>query len=88
MGLVRIGKVVRPVGLKGLLGVAGSAGSLGNLGRLALERPGVGEEPVLRRIVEARPQGKLWVVQVEGVDGRGAAEAWVGGVVAAPVGGV
>ena len=34
MGLVRIGKVVRALGLKGYLGVAGSEGALGALERI------------------------------------------------------
>ena len=77
MGLVRIGKVVRAVGLEGLLGVAGSEGALGRLGRLALGWPGEAA-PALRRLAGARPQGRLWVVRVEGVEDRAAAERWVG----------
>ena len=76
MGLVRIGKVVRAIGLQGLLGVAGSQGALGKLRRVALGRPG--EEPGLHRVVEARRQGRLWAVRVEGVPDRSAAEALVG----------
>ncbi len=76
VGLVRLGKVVRAVGLEGLLGIAGSTGSLGTLERIALRRGG--GEPGERRIIEARPQGKLWAVRVEGVADRTAAESWVG----------
>ncbi len=79
MGLVRIGKVVRAVGLEGLLGVAGSEGSLGSLQQVGLAREG--QDPALRRVRAARPQGKLWVVAVEGISDRTAAEAWVGAVV-------
>jgi 16S rRNA processing protein RimM len=76
LALVRIGKIVRAVGLEGRLGVAGTEGSLGTLERVALVRPG--EAPALRRVEEARPQGKLWVVRAEGISGRTAAEGWVG----------
>jgi 16S rRNA processing protein RimM len=76
VALVRIGKVVRAVGLEGRLGVAGSEGALGSLEQVALARPG--EAPVLRRVVEARPQGKVWAVRVEGISDRTAAEGWVG----------
>jgi 16S rRNA processing protein RimM len=74
--LVRLGKVVRAVGLKGHLGVAGTEGALAELGEVALRR-GEGE-PEVRRILEARPQGRLWAVKIEGVADRTAAEAWVG----------
>lgn len=76
MKLVRLGKVVRAVGLHGHLGVAGTEGALAELGAVALRR-GEGE-PEVRRILEARPQGRLWAVKVEGVADRTAAEAWVG----------
>ena len=76
MGLVRIGKVVRAIGLQGLLGVAGTDGALAELRRVALGRPG--QEPGLRRVVEARPQGRLWAVRIEDVSDRTAAEGWVG----------
>ena len=81
MGLVRIGKVVRAVGLEGRLGVAGPEGTLAGLRRVALGRPG--GEPEVRRVLEARRQGRLWVVKVEGVGDRTAAEAWVGAEVRA-----
>jgi 16S rRNA processing protein RimM len=74
--LVRLGKVVRAVGLHGHLGVAGTEGMLEKLGAVALRR-GEGE-PEVRRILEARPQGRLWAMKVEGVADRTAAEAWVG----------
>jgi 16S rRNA processing protein RimM len=76
VALVRIGKVVRAVGLKGYLGVAGSGESLEALSELVLLHEGLGPEP--RRILEARPQGKVWAVRVEGVADRSAAEAAVG----------
>jgi 16S rRNA processing protein RimM len=81
VALVRIGSVVRALGLKGHLGVAGSSGALGGLQRVAL-RP-AGAEPAAKRVVEARPQGRLWALRVEGVDGREAAERWVGSEVLA-----
>lgn len=76
MSLVRIGKVVRAIGLEGLLGVAGTEGALGALRRVALGRPG--QEPGFRQVVEARPQGRVWAVRIEGVSDRTAAEGWVG----------
>jgi 16S rRNA processing protein RimM len=81
LALVRIGKVVRAVGLKGHLGVAGSDGALGELERITLRRAEVEET---RRIEEARQQGRLWAVKVEGISDRGAAEAVVGAEVLAP----
>jgi 16S rRNA processing protein RimM len=81
MGLVRIGKVVRAIGLKGYLGVAGTEGALGGLAELVLQ---VGAAaPESRRIEEARPQGRLWAVKVEGVSDRTAAERLVGAEVLA-----
>ena len=76
MALVRIGKVVRAIGLQGFLGVAGSDGALAALQRVALGRPG--QEPGFQRVLEARPQGRLWAVRIEGVSDRAAAEGWVG----------
>jgi 16S rRNA processing protein RimM len=81
VALVRIGKVVRAVGLKGHLGVGGSEGALGELDRIALRR-GDGE-PETMTIEEARPQGRIWAVKLEGVSDRTAAEALVGSEVLA-----
>jgi 16S rRNA processing protein RimM len=78
---VGLGKVVRALGLKGHLGVAGTEGALGVLERVWLQLPG--REPTEARIVEARPQGRLWALRVEGVGDRGGAEAWVGAEVLA-----
>jgi 16S rRNA processing protein RimM len=81
VALVRLGKVVRAVGLKGHLGVAGSEGALAGIEVVALQR---GEAPPeRRRVLEARPQGRLWAVKVEGVADRTAAERWVGAAVLA-----
>jgi 16S rRNA processing protein RimM len=80
--LLRVGKVVRAVGLKGHLGVAGSEDALATLTRVALRRGGE-EEPGFRRILEARPQGKVWAVLLEGVADRSAAEQQVGAEVLA-----
>ncbi len=76
MALVLLGKVVRAVGLKGHLGVAGTDGALAGLERIALGRHG--QEPEFRRILEARPQGRIWAVRIEGVADRTAAERLVG----------
>jgi 16S rRNA processing protein RimM len=78
---IRLGKVVRAIGLRGYLGVAGTDGALGGLQRAWLEKPGGG--PVEVKILEARPQGRVWAVQVEGVVDRTAAEGWVGAEVLA-----
>jgi 16S rRNA processing protein RimM len=82
LGLVRIGKVVRALGLKGFLGVAGSEGALAELEGVTLRLPGA--EAVRWRIEEARPQGRLWAVKVDGVSDRTAAEGLVGAEVLAP----
>jgi 16S rRNA processing protein RimM len=78
---VRIGKVVRALGLRGLLGVAGTEGALERLARVWLELPG--REPVEIRIAEARPQGRLWAIRIDGIDDRTRAEAWIGAEVLA-----
>ena len=82
MALVRLGKVVRAVGLKGFVGIAGTEGALAELDTIVL-RHGDGE-PETRRIEEARPQGRVWAVKIEGVADRTAAEALVGAEVLAP----
>jgi 16S rRNA processing protein RimM len=51
------------------------------LERVALRR-GEGE-PELREVLEARPQGKVWALRIEGVADRSAAERWVGAEVLA-----
>ena len=76
MALVRLGKVVRAVGLQGHLGIAGTDGLLSAVKEVALRRGEARPDP--RRILEARPQGRLWAVKLEGVADRTAAEAWVG----------
>ncbi|HEX9400894.1 MAG TPA: ribosome maturation factor RimM [Anaeromyxobacter sp.] len=81
MALVRIGKVVRAVGLKGFVGIAGSSGALGEVAAIVLRRAGADET---RRIEEARPQGRVWAVKLEGVSDRTAAEGLVGAEVLAP----
>ena len=81
MALVRIGKVVRAVGLKGFVGIGGTEGALAGLGSVALRR-GDGE-PEVRKILEARPQGRVWALKLEGVPDRTAAEALVGAEVLA-----
>jgi 16S rRNA processing protein RimM len=80
--LVRLGRVVRAVGLKGHLGIAGSEGALADVETVVLRRGG--GEPEVRRVIEARPQGRLWAVKVEGVDDRTAAEDLVGAEVLVP----
>jgi 16S rRNA processing protein RimM len=82
VALVRLGKVVRAIGLKGHVGIAGSGGALAGLETIALRRGG--GEPETRRIEEARPQGRVWAVKLEGVADRTAAEALVGAEVLAP----
>ena len=77
MKLLCIGKIARAVGLRGLVGIAGPEGALAELKHVVLRR-GVAEESEPRQILEARRQGRLWVVQLEGVGSREAAEALVG----------
>jgi 16S rRNA processing protein RimM len=76
VALVRVGTVVRAVGLKGLLGIAGPEGALEGVREIALRRPGGAEES--RKVEEARRQGKVWAVLVAGVADRSSAEAWIG----------
>lgn len=83
--LVRIGRVTRAIGLKGFLGVAGTDGALGALEEVALVRGPGGDAaaPPMMRILEARPQGRLWAMALDGVADRSAAEGWVGAEVLA-----
>lgn len=76
MKLVRIGRIVRAVGLRGLVGVGGSSGGLAELKRVALESEK--GDPVWRNVLVARPQGRVWVLELEGVSRREEAEALVG----------
>ncbi|HET7752715.1 MAG TPA: ribosome maturation factor RimM [Anaeromyxobacteraceae bacterium] len=76
MQLVRIGKVVRAIGLEGFLGIAGSEGGLANLKRIALKA--ADGEPELKKVLRARAQGRLWAVEIDGIDDRTAAERMVG----------
>jgi 16S rRNA processing protein RimM len=78
---VRLGKIVRAVGLRGHLGVAGSDGALGRLKRVWLAAPGSAPEEF--EVVEARAQGRLWAVRLEGISDRAASERWVGAEVLA-----
>ena len=80
MALVAIGRVVRAVGLKGFVGVGGTDGGLARLGQVVLERAGARRRLV---VLEARPQGKVWAVLLEGISDRTAAEGLVGATVLA-----
>jgi 16S rRNA processing protein RimM len=80
VALVSIGKVVRAVGLKGLVGVGGSDGGLARLDQVVLERAG---QQRRWKVLEARPQGKVWAVQLEGITDRTSAEGLVGSAVLA-----
>lgn len=75
MGLIHVGRIVRAIGLKGLVGVGGSEGGLAQASRVVLRRAGVDQR---RQVLEARPQGKLWALQLEGASDRTAAEGLVG----------
>lgn len=79
--LLRLGTVARAIGLKGHLGVAGTEGGVARAGRITLRR--AGRADLTAAVLEARQQGRLWAVRLEGVDGRGAAEALVGSEVLA-----
>lgn len=78
MTLVRIGKVVRAVGLGGHLGIGGSEGGLARLTSIVLRKGEGDAEAAPRRILEARQQGRIWAVKVEGILDRSAAERMVG----------
>jgi 16S rRNA processing protein RimM len=80
MPLVSIGRVARAVGLKGFVGVGGTDGGLARLGQVVLERAG---QQRRLAVLEARPQGKLWAVLLEGISDRTAAEGLVGSTVLA-----
>ncbi len=56
--------------------MAGTEGALATLARIWLQLPG--REPAEIRIAEARPQGHLWAIRIDGIDDRTAAEAWIG----------
>jgi 16S rRNA processing protein RimM len=81
VGLVRIGSVVRAIGLRGQLGVAGTDGGLAVLSTVSL-RP-AGSAARAFQVLDARPQGRLWALRVEGIADRTAAEGWVGAEVLA-----
>jgi len=75
VGLIHVGRIVRAIGLKGFVGVGGSEGGLAQASRVVLRRAGVDQQ---RQVLEARPQGKLWALQLEGTSDRTAAEGLVG----------
>jgi 16S rRNA processing protein RimM len=73
MGWIRLGTVVRALGLDGKLGVSGTEGALTRVTRVSLRRPGKADaEP---RVLGAGPQGRVWWLRLEGVTDRTAAEA-------------
>ena len=73
MAWVRLGTVVRAVGLDGKVGVAGTEGALSRMSSVALRR--AGEPETERKVLSAGPQGRVWWLRLEGVEGRTAAEA-------------
>jgi len=75
VGLIHVGRIVRAIGLKGFVGVGGSEGGLALVSRVVLRRAGVDQE---REVLEARPQGKVWAVHLEGTTDRTGAEGLVG----------
>jgi 16S rRNA processing protein RimM len=75
VGLIHVGRIVRPIGLKGFVGVGGSEGGLALVSRVVLRRGGVDQE---RKVLEARPQGRVWAVHLEGTSDRDGAEGLVG----------
>jgi 16S rRNA processing protein RimM len=80
VALVSIGRVVRAVGLQGFVGVGGTDGGLARLGQVVLERAGQHHR---FSVLEARPQGKVWAVRLEGISDRTSAEGLVGATVLA-----
>jgi 16S rRNA processing protein RimM len=81
VALVAIGKVARAIGLGGFVGVGGSSGALETLEEVTLRRRGAPDRTW--RVLEARPQGKVWAVRLEGIQDRDAAERLVGSEVLA-----
>jgi 16S rRNA processing protein RimM len=73
MAWVRLGTVVRAVGLDGKVGVAGTEGALARMSSVALRR--AGEAEIERKVLSAGPQGRIWWLRLDGVEGRSAAEA-------------
>ena len=76
MAWVRLGRVVRAVGLDGKIGVAGTEGALARMTRVALRKAGRAETE--RKVLSAGPQGRIWWLRLDGVEGRTAAEALKG----------
>jgi 16S rRNA processing protein RimM len=72
MAWVRLGTVVRAVGLDGKVGVAGTEGALSRMSSVALRRAGQAEGE--RKVLSAGPQGRIWWLRLEGVESRAAAE--------------
>jgi 16S rRNA processing protein RimM len=72
MAWVRLGTVVRAVGLDGKVGVAGTEGALARMSSVALRR--AGEAEIVRKVLSAGPQGRIWWLRLDGVEGRSAAE--------------
>jgi 16S rRNA processing protein RimM len=72
MAWVRLGTVVRAVGLDGKVGVAGTEGALARMSSVALRR--AGEAEIERKVLSAGPQGRIWWLRLDGVEGRSAAE--------------
>ena len=72
MAWVRVGTVVRAVGLDGKVGVAGTEGALARMSSVALRR--AGEAEIERKVLSAGPQGRIWWLRLDGVEGRSAAE--------------
>ncbi len=73
MTWITAGRIVRAVGLRGEVAVAGTDGALGEVASLGLRRSGGAVE--VRRLLAARPQGRVWVARLQGVEGREEAEA-------------
>ena len=76
MGWVRLGKVVRAVGLSGRVGVSGTEGAVARMERVELRR--AGSAPRALAVRGAGPQGRIWWLALEGVGDRSGAEALVG----------
>jgi len=74
MAWVRLGTVVRAIGLDGKVGVAGTEGALARMERVVLREKDApdGEE---KKVLGAGKQGRVWWLRLEGVGDRTAAEA-------------
>lgn len=86
-GMIVLGRLVGPYGLKGWLKLHPFGDDFDALGRMPkwwLGADAAGDAWTPYALHELRSQGKGWIVKFEGIDGRSAAEAMDGLYIAAP----